>query len=82
MIAPASPQLYENNCERAYGFISRRIHDRQQAQDLTADVFHNALKNLGHFANVEEHLLPHGSIESQPTRLAMKSRSSLRLFAS
>src|SRR5215469_16461740 len=42
-------QLYENNFERVYAFIARRIHDREQAQDLTADVFHNALKNLGHF---------------------------------
>jgi len=42
-------QLYENNFERVYAFIARRIHDREQAQDLTADVFHNALKNLGRF---------------------------------
>jgi RNA polymerase sigma-70 factor, ECF subfamily len=42
-------QLYENNFERVYAFIVKRIHDREQAQDLTADVFHNALKNLGHF---------------------------------
>ena len=42
-------ELYENNFERVYAFIARRIHDREQAQDLTADVFHNALKNLGHF---------------------------------
>ena len=42
-------QLYENNFERVYAFIARRVHDRDQAQDLTADVFHSALKNLGHF---------------------------------
>jgi RNA polymerase sigma-70 factor (ECF subfamily) len=42
-------RLYENNFERVYAFITRRIHDRDQAQDLTADVFHNALKNLAHF---------------------------------
>jgi len=42
-------QLYENNFERVYAFIVKRIHDREQAQDLTADVFHNALKNLGRF---------------------------------
>jgi RNA polymerase sigma-70 factor (ECF subfamily) len=42
-------QLYENNFERVYAFITRRVHDRDQAQDLTADVFHSALKNLGRF---------------------------------
>jgi RNA polymerase sigma-70 factor, ECF subfamily len=42
-------QLYENNFERVYAFIARRVHDRDQAQDLTADVFHSALKNLARF---------------------------------
>ena len=42
-------QLYENNFERVYAYIARRVHDRDQAQDLTADVFHSALKNLSTF---------------------------------
>jgi RNA polymerase sigma-70 factor (ECF subfamily) len=42
-------QLYENNFERVYAFIARRVHDRDQVQDLTADVFHSALKNLARF---------------------------------
>ena len=42
-------QLYEHNFERVYAFISRRVRDRDQAQDLTADVFHSALKNLARF---------------------------------
>ena len=42
-------ELYENNFERVYAFIARRVHDRDQAQDLTADVFHSALKNLSRF---------------------------------
>ena len=42
-------QLYESNFERVYAFIARRIHDRDQAQDLTADVFHSAVKNLARF---------------------------------
>jgi RNA polymerase sigma-70 factor (ECF subfamily) len=47
---PASfAQLYENNFERVYAFIARRVHDRDHAQDLTADVFHSALKNLSQF---------------------------------
>jgi RNA polymerase sigma-70 factor, ECF subfamily len=41
--------LYESNFERVYAFIARRIHDRDQAEDLTADVFHSALKNLARF---------------------------------
>ena len=42
-------QLYEDNFERVYAFITRRVGDRHQAQDLTADVFHSALKNLSRF---------------------------------
>ena len=42
-------ELYENNFERVYAFIARRVRDRDQAQDLTADVFHSALKNLPKF---------------------------------
>lgn len=42
-------QLYESNFERVYAFIARRVRDRDQAQDLTADVFHSALKNLSRF---------------------------------
>jgi RNA polymerase sigma-70 factor, ECF subfamily len=42
-------RLYEDNFERVHAFIIRRVHDRDQAQDLTADVFHSALKNLARF---------------------------------
>ena len=42
-------ELYENNFERVYAFIARRVGDRDQAQDLTADVFHHALANLPRF---------------------------------
>ena len=41
--------LYENNCERIYAFIVRRVGDRHEAEDLTAEVFHSALKNIGRF---------------------------------
>ena len=41
--------LYENNFERVYAYIARRVHDRDEAQDLTADVFHSALANLARF---------------------------------
>ncbi|MGA7870205.1 MAG: sigma-70 family RNA polymerase sigma factor [Candidatus Binatus sp.] len=41
--------LYEANFERVYAFVARRVRDRDEAQDLTADVFHLALKNLPRF---------------------------------
>lgn len=41
--------LYELHFERVYAFIARRVQDRSEAQDLTADVFHQALANLGRF---------------------------------
>lgn len=42
-------ELYENNFNRVYAFVVRRVHDRDEAQDVTAEVFHQALKNLGRF---------------------------------
>ncbi|MGH7950143.1 MAG: RNA polymerase sigma factor [Candidatus Binataceae bacterium] len=42
-------ELYEDNFERVYAYIARRIGDRDQAQDLTADVFHRALAGLPRF---------------------------------
>ena len=41
--------LYESNFERVYAFIVRRVGDRHEAEDLTAEVFHLALKNIGRF---------------------------------
>lgn len=42
-------ELYEKNFQRVYAFIARRVHDRAEAEDLTAEVFHQALSNLGRF---------------------------------
>ena len=41
--------LYEHNFERVYAYIARRVPSREEAQDLTAEVFHQALANLGKF---------------------------------
>ena len=41
--------LYEAHFERVYAFVARRVRDRDEAQDLTADVFHLALKSLPRF---------------------------------
>ena len=42
-------QLYETNFERVYAYIARRVPDRSEAEDLTADVFHRALASLPRF---------------------------------
>jgi RNA polymerase sigma-70 factor, ECF subfamily len=42
-------ELYEINFERIYAFIARRVGERDLAEDLTSDVFHKALANLGRF---------------------------------
>lgn len=42
-------ELYEHNFERVYAFIARRVRNRAEAEDLTSDVFHRALANLGRF---------------------------------
>lgn len=42
-------ELYENNFDRVYAFVASRIYDRDVAQDVTAEVFHRALANLGKF---------------------------------
>lgn len=41
--------LYEENFARVYAFIVRRVRSRDDAEDLTAEVFHQALKNLPHY---------------------------------
>lgn len=41
--------LYEANFERVYAFVVGRVHDRDVAQDITAEVFHQALANLPRF---------------------------------
>jgi RNA polymerase sigma-70 factor, ECF subfamily len=41
--------LYEGNFERVYAFVLHRVRDREEAEDLTAEVFHRALANLRRF---------------------------------
>lgn len=41
--------LYEHNFERVYAYIVKRVQDRTESEDLTADVFHRALANLKRF---------------------------------
>lgn len=42
-------ELYEENFERVYAFVSRRVHSRADAEDVTAEVFHQALANMAKF---------------------------------
>ena len=41
--------LYEIHFDRVYAYVSRRLGDRDAAQDVTSEVFHHALANLKHF---------------------------------
>ena len=42
-------ELCERNFHRIYAFLFRRVGTREEAQDLTAEVFHQALANLKRF---------------------------------
>jgi RNA polymerase sigma-70 factor (ECF subfamily) len=42
-------ELYEANFDRVYAYIARRVPTRQDAEDLTSEVFHEALRCLGHY---------------------------------
>lgn len=42
-------ELYEQNFERVYAFIARRVSTREIAEDLTSEVFHHALAKLDTF---------------------------------
>lgn len=42
-------ELYELNLNRVYAYVATRVRNRDLAQDLTSEVFHQALANLGRF---------------------------------
>ena len=42
-------ELYEANFDRVYAFVARRVPGREEAEDLTAEVFHQALAGIGGF---------------------------------
>jgi len=42
-------ELYENNFDRVYAYIARRVRDRNDAEDLTSEVFHQAFAGLPRF---------------------------------
>jgi RNA polymerase sigma-70 factor (ECF subfamily) len=42
-------ELYEHNFDRVYAYVSTRVRDRGDVQDVTAEVFHHALEHLAQF---------------------------------
>ena len=42
-------QLYEANFDRVYAYIAARVRRRDEAEDLTAEVFQKALAHLGRY---------------------------------
>lgn len=42
-------ELYEEHFYRVYAYIARRVCDRVQAEDLTSDVFRDALAGIGKY---------------------------------
>ena len=42
-------ELYENHFERVYAYVARRVGNRQEAEDITSEVFHQALANIAKF---------------------------------
>ncbi len=42
-------ELYELNFHRVYAYVSRRVQNREEAEDITSDVFHHALGKLKQF---------------------------------
>jgi len=42
-------ELYEENFYRVYAYVARRVGDRHQAEDLTADIFREALAGIRKF---------------------------------
>jgi RNA polymerase sigma-70 factor (ECF subfamily) len=42
-------ELYDSHFDRIYAYAVMRTHDREAAQDITSQVFHEALANLAKF---------------------------------
>jgi RNA polymerase sigma-70 factor, ECF subfamily len=39
-------ELYQANFHRVYAYVSSRVHNRHEAEDITSEVFHEALANI------------------------------------
>ena len=38
--------LFERHANRVYAFVARRVRERREVEDITSEVFHQALRNL------------------------------------
>ena len=38
--------LFERHAHRVYAFVARRVRERDEVEDITSEVFHQALRNL------------------------------------
>jgi hypothetical protein len=80
-------ELYESNFDRVYALIARRVQNREAAQDLTAEVFHEALSSLAGFEalsldcwGLQTMCFPiTGSAHRNSRNLQQKTRGSLEL---
>jgi RNA polymerase sigma-70 factor (ECF subfamily) len=41
--------LYEQNVDRVYAYVARRVRNRDLAEEISAEVFHHALANLSRY---------------------------------
>ena len=48
-------ELYEQNFERVYAFVARRVRDRSEAEDVVSEVFYKALNGIDGY---EERAVP------------------------
>ena len=62
-------ELYEENFERVYAFVSRRVHSRADVEDITAEVFQQALANLRRLSGAV-YLSPPGFTASRANAVA------------
>jgi RNA polymerase sigma-70 factor, ECF subfamily len=42
-------ELYERNFYRVYAYVAKRVPSREEAEDITSEVFHQALAKIGSF---------------------------------
>jgi RNA polymerase sigma-70 factor, ECF subfamily len=42
-------ELYEIHFERVYAYVAHRVGNRHEAEDITSEVFHQALEKIGSF---------------------------------
>src|SRR5688572_22257350 len=42
-------ELYEAHFERIYAYVARRVRDRHAAEDITSEVFQQALAHIGRY---------------------------------